>query len=172
MTNEIQTSVVIVGGGGCGLTLSSFLSNYGIEHVLLERHTGTSILPKAHYLNQRTMEILRHHDMVKEVLEKTCPPRHMSQVAWQTSLGGSGPLDRKLISKFECFGGSDGSEYAESYKLDNPHLQYKMSKKLTIDTDAMRRSAPETFRYSDWNLYLKTSQKRETLGKSSSGINC
>ncbi|KAB8212104.1 FAD binding domain-containing protein [Aspergillus parasiticus] len=120
MPEEIETEVVIVGGGGCGLTLSSFLSNYGVEHVLLEKHAGTSILPKAHYLNQRTMEILRNHDMVEEILQKTCPPRHMSQVAWQTSLGGSGPLDRQVISKFECFGGHDGTEFAESYKRDAP----------------------------------------------------
>lgn len=118
MAEEIEIPVVIVGGGGCGLTLSSFLSNYGVEHVLLEKHTGTSVLPKAHYLNQRTMEILRNHDMVEEILQKTCPPRNMSQVAWQTSLGGSGQLDRRVISKFECFGGNDGTEFAESYKYD------------------------------------------------------
>lgn len=122
MAHEIEVPVIIVGGGGCGLTLSSFLSNYGIGHVLLEKHTGTSILPKAHYLNQRTMEILRLHDMVEEIVEKTCPPRHMSQVAWKTSLGGSGPLDRKVISKFECFGGNDGTEFAEAYKFDNSHI--------------------------------------------------
>jgi 2,4-dichlorophenol 6-monooxygenase len=92
------------------------LSNYGIDHVLIERHTGTSVLPKAHYLNQRTMEILQAHNMVDEILQKTCPPRHMSQVAWQTSLGGSDRLDRQLIHKIECFGGDGGSPYAQSYK--------------------------------------------------------
>ncbi|KAJ5934037.1 FAD binding domain-containing protein [Penicillium verhagenii] len=110
MAEEIEIPVIIVGGGGCGLTLSAFLSNYGVEHVLLEKHTGTSILPKAHYLNQRTMETLRNQDMVEKILQKTCPPRHMSQVAWQTSLGGSGPFDRQVISKFECFGGHDGHD--------------------------------------------------------------
>ncbi|GKZ39888.1 hypothetical protein AbraIFM66950_001485, partial [Aspergillus brasiliensis] len=120
MSEEIETPVVIVGGGGCGLTLSCFLSNYGVAHVLLEKHTTTSILPKAHYLNQRTMEILRNHDLVKEILQKTCPPRHMSQVAWQTSLGGSGLVDRQVIHKFGCFGGNNGTEFAESYKRDAP----------------------------------------------------
>ncbi|KAL5591029.1 hypothetical protein FOBRF1_014586 [Fusarium oxysporum] len=120
MHQEIETPVVIVGGGGCGLALSSFLSNYGIRHVLIEKHLGTSQLPKAHYLNQRTMEILRSHGMVDEILRKTCPPRHMSQVAWQTSLGGTGPTDRKVIHKFECFGGNEGTGYSESYKRDAP----------------------------------------------------
>jgi 2,4-dichlorophenol 6-monooxygenase len=116
MCEEIEVPVVIVGGGGCGLTLSCFLSNYGIQHVMVEKHLTTSILPKAHYLNQRTMEIFRNHNMVDEILRQTCPPRHMSQVAWQTSLGGTGPMDRKVIHKFECFGGNQGTEYAETYK--------------------------------------------------------
>ena len=116
MSSEVVVPIIIVGGGGCGLTLSSFLSNYGIEHVLIEKHQGTSVLPKAHYLNQRTMETLRNQNMVDEILRRTCPPRHMSQVAWQTSLGGEGPMDRKVIHKFECFGGNDGTEYSESYK--------------------------------------------------------
>ncbi|KAI5460728.1 FAD binding domain-containing protein [Mariannaea sp. PMI_226] len=120
MSQEIEIPIVIVGGGGCGLTLSSFLSNYGINHVLVEKHLTTSILPKAHYLNQRTMEILRNHNMVDEILQKTCPPRHMSQVAWQTSLGGTGPMDRKVIHKFECFGGNEGTDYAETYRRDAP----------------------------------------------------
>jgi 2,4-dichlorophenol 6-monooxygenase len=68
MATESEIPVVIIGGGGCGLTLSSFLSNYGIDHVLIERHTGTSVLPKAHYLNQRTMEIFQAHNMVDEIL--------------------------------------------------------------------------------------------------------
>ncbi|KAJ5921590.1 FAD binding domain-containing protein [Penicillium verhagenii] len=136
MAEEIEIPVIIVGGGGCGLTLSAFLSNYGVEHVLLEKHTGTSILPKAHYLNQRTMETLRNHDMVEEILQKTCPPRHMSQVAWQTSLGGSGPFDRQVISKFECFGGHDGSQAMQSYKQD--HLY-----------NTTLHSALETFHYFD-----------------------
>ena len=122
MSIEIEIPVFIVGGGGCGLTLSGFLSNYGIEHVLIEKHAGTSVLPKAHYLNQRTMESLRNHNMVDEILQQTCPPRHMSQVAWQTSLGGSDPMDRKVIHKFECFGGNDGTEYAETYKSENPQF--------------------------------------------------
>lgn len=52
MSQQIEGPVVIVAGGGCGLTLSSFLSKYGIDHVLVERHTSTSVLPKAHYINQ------------------------------------------------------------------------------------------------------------------------
>lgn len=59
----IETPVLICGGGGAGLSLSVFLSAQGIASMLVERHETTSNLPKAHYLNQRTMEIFREHGM-------------------------------------------------------------------------------------------------------------
>lgn len=67
MTEPIEIPVIIVGGGGCDLSLSCFLSNYGVEHILFERHSGSSVFPKAHYLNQRTMEIFRLHGMTDEL---------------------------------------------------------------------------------------------------------
>ena len=112
----VDTPVIVVGGGGCGLSLSAFLSDYGIEHYLFERHSGTSILPKAHLLNQRTVETFRLHSMNDELQKATCPLRHMSQVAWATTLGGDGPLDRQIIHKYGCFGGEDGSTRAKVYE--------------------------------------------------------
>lgn len=57
----IDVPVLIIGGGGCGLSASIFLSDLGVEHLLVERHPMTSNLPKAHYLNQRTMEMVSTH---------------------------------------------------------------------------------------------------------------
>ena len=65
--------VLIVGAGGCGLALSSFLTNAKVSILTVERHPGTSILPKAHYLNQRTMEILRQHGMDSEIAAQGTP---------------------------------------------------------------------------------------------------
>ncbi|KEF53432.1 uncharacterized protein A1O9_10407 [Exophiala aquamarina CBS 119918] len=93
----IDIPVVIVGGGGCGLSLSCFLSNYGIEHVLLEKHHDTSVLPKAHYLNQRSMEIFRLHNLEDELRNKSCPARYMSQIAWMSTLGG-----KEFDANFPC----------------------------------------------------------------------
>jgi 2,4-dichlorophenol 6-monooxygenase len=115
MLDVIQTEVIVVGGGGCGLTLSSFLADYGIDHYLFERRAGTSKLPKAHYLNQRSMEALRQHNMVDEILEKGAPSRNFSQAIWRTSLGGSGRLDQKLIHSLNSFGGDDGSTTSQTY---------------------------------------------------------
>eukprot|EP01035_Chromulina_nebulosa_P061551 gene61551-84188_t len=57
----LETPVLICGGGGSGLSLSIFLSAQGTKSLLVERHDSTSHLPKAHYLNQRTMEIFREY---------------------------------------------------------------------------------------------------------------
>ncbi|OCK77498.1 hypothetical protein K432DRAFT_358481 [Lepidopterella palustris CBS 459.81] len=66
------------------------------------------------------MEVLRQHHMEEEILAKGSPLRNISQVAWQSSLGGDGPLDGKVIHKFTSFGGDDGSEKAEMYRRDAP----------------------------------------------------
>jgi 2,4-dichlorophenol 6-monooxygenase len=54
---EVDVPVLIVGGGASGLAASLGLSQLGIDHLLVERHTSHA--PKAHILNQRTMEIFR-----------------------------------------------------------------------------------------------------------------
>ena len=53
-----EYSVLIVGGGGAGLTASMLLARLGVDHVLVSARPETSDLPKAHVLNQRAMEIL------------------------------------------------------------------------------------------------------------------
>ena len=53
-----EVPVLIVGGGGAGLTASMLLARLGVEHLLVSARPGTSDLPKAHVLNLRAMEIL------------------------------------------------------------------------------------------------------------------
>jgi 2,4-dichlorophenol 6-monooxygenase len=119
IVSEIQVPVLIVGGGGCGLSSSIFLSDQGVESLCVERHETTSHLPKAHYLNQRTMELLREHGVADDVYERGTPFEHMMVTGWYTSLGGDGPLDRKLIYGMDAFGGRG---LRERYEADSPVL--------------------------------------------------
>ncbi|HEX4248493.1 MAG TPA: FAD-dependent monooxygenase [Pseudonocardia sp.] len=114
---ELNVPVLIVGGGGCGLAASLFLSDLGVEHLLVERHTSTSHLPKAHYLNQRTMEIFRQHGVAESVYEVGTPPEMFGKVRWRTSLGGDGPLDARTFFTMDSFG---GGELRERYNRDSP----------------------------------------------------
>jgi 2,4-dichlorophenol 6-monooxygenase len=52
-----EVNVLIIGGGAAGLTASTLLSSIGVKSLLVSRHPGTSYLPKAHVLFQKTMEI-------------------------------------------------------------------------------------------------------------------
>jgi 2,4-dichlorophenol 6-monooxygenase len=52
---DLQVPILIVGGGGAGLTASMLLSQLGLETLLVNAQPTTSILPKAHVLNQKTM---------------------------------------------------------------------------------------------------------------------
>jgi putative polyketide hydroxylase len=60
MTGTPQdTTVLIVGAGPTGLAASIGLSHGGAGSIVIERHPGTSIHPKARGVNVRTMEIAR-----------------------------------------------------------------------------------------------------------------
>ncbi|MFB7498192.1 FAD-dependent oxidoreductase [Streptomyces sp. NPDC056161] len=51
--------VLIVGGSLVGLSMSLFLGRLGVRHMLVERHSGTSIHPRGRGNNVRTMELFR-----------------------------------------------------------------------------------------------------------------
>jgi putative polyketide hydroxylase len=57
--SEEHIPVLIVGGGIVGLSASLFLSHHGVASLLVERHAGTSIHPRARGVNARTMELYR-----------------------------------------------------------------------------------------------------------------
>jgi 2-polyprenyl-6-methoxyphenol hydroxylase-like FAD-dependent oxidoreductase len=56
---EQEVPVLVVGGSLVGLTTSALLASQGVRHMLIERHRGTAIHPRAASFHQRTMEIFR-----------------------------------------------------------------------------------------------------------------
>jgi hypothetical protein len=54
--------------------------------------------------------------MSDEIAAQGAPLKNFSHVTWETSLGGDDALDWRVIHKFVCFGGDDGSPRAEWYK--------------------------------------------------------
>ncbi|MET9102105.1 FAD-dependent oxidoreductase [Streptomyces antibioticus] len=57
--HTLRVPVLVVGGSLVGLSTSLFLSRLGVRHVLVERHSGTSIHPRGRGNNVRTMELFR-----------------------------------------------------------------------------------------------------------------
>lgn len=111
---DIRVPVLIVGGGGCGLSSSTFLSQLGINSVLVERHPTPGRMPKARYLNQRAMEIYRQYGIADEIYSRSIPLSHISRIRWATSLGGSGTLDRRKIFEMDTFGGGALTHYRKA----------------------------------------------------------
>lgn len=61
--------VLIVGAGPAGLCTSIVLSRMGVRSILVEKHSGTSIYPKATGISLRTMELMRHWGVDQRVRE-------------------------------------------------------------------------------------------------------
>jgi putative polyketide hydroxylase len=55
----INTPVLVVGAGPAGLVTSLTLAHHGVPSLLVEKHPGTSIYPRATAVSTRTMEIFR-----------------------------------------------------------------------------------------------------------------
>jgi 2,4-dichlorophenol 6-monooxygenase len=112
----VEVPVLIVGGGGCGLSLAIFLADLGVRALLVERNDATTDHPRAHILNQRTMEIFRQHGFDRAVYAQGTPPELMERISFRTSLGGSGPMDRRLIGNLDGYG---GGALGERYRADS-----------------------------------------------------
>jgi 2,4-dichlorophenol 6-monooxygenase len=87
-SEAVEVPVLIVGAGPAGLALSVALSRYGVEHLVVERHRGTAHTPRAHIINQRTVEILRHLGISDRFHAVATPQHLMANNLWVTTLAG------------------------------------------------------------------------------------
>lgn len=101
---DLDVPVLIVGGGGAGLTSSMLLSQLGIAHLLVNAFPTTSILPKAHVLNQRTMEILEDAGIADAIYAQSTPAENMRAMGWYAGFAGADPAMGSLIAKIESWG--------------------------------------------------------------------
>jgi 2-polyprenyl-6-methoxyphenol hydroxylase-like FAD-dependent oxidoreductase len=83
-----ELPVLIVGGGPVGLTASILLSQQGVRSLLVERHPGTAILPKARGINARTMEMYRQTGVEQAIRNAGLPTERTGLIVWTESLSG------------------------------------------------------------------------------------
>lgn len=62
-----QVPVLIVGGSLVGLATAIFLAQHGVRALVVERHAGTAIHPRAGHFHLRTLELLRSAGLEDEV---------------------------------------------------------------------------------------------------------
>ena len=100
----MRVPVLIVGGGGAGLTASMLLATYGVESLVISAQPTTSLLPKAHLLNQRAMEVFSDVGVADAIYARSTPAANMSHTAWYLDVHGE--LDAgRLLHKMECWDG-------------------------------------------------------------------
>lgn len=134
---QIDIPVLIVGGGGCGLTTSLFLSRQGVRSLLVERHPAPGRLPKARYISQRSMELMRQNGVDGEVYSRSMPLENISHIRWCTSLAGDGDLDRRTFFRIESFGGGSLTHYARDSPCESTlYPQVRMEPLLRELADA------------------------------------
>ena len=104
MTTMVRVPVLIVGSGGAGLTASMLLGSYGVESLLVSALPTTSILPKAHVLNQRAMEVFSDVGVADAIYGRSTPAANMSHTAWYLDVHGDEDAGRR-IHKMECWDG-------------------------------------------------------------------
>lgn len=88
MTEAINVDVLIVGTGPAGASTAMFLGQYGISTLMISRNRGTADTPRAHIVNQRTMEIFRDAGLEADCLAVASPPEHIANTFWVRGLAG------------------------------------------------------------------------------------
>jgi len=83
-----------------------------VRHLLVERHRGTAHTPRAHIINQRTVEILRHLGISDRFHAVATPQHLMANNLWVTTLAG---LE---VARSETWGTS--AERAADYRTASP----------------------------------------------------
>src|SRR5512132_1555004 len=109
--HEERVPVLVVGGGGAGLTASMQLARLGVEHLLVSARPHTSDLPKAHVLNQRSMEVLEDCGVAAEIAERSTPAHQMAATAYYAGFAGQ-PEHGRRLARLEAWGaGGDNDNW-------------------------------------------------------------
>jgi 2-polyprenyl-6-methoxyphenol hydroxylase-like FAD-dependent oxidoreductase len=76
-----DVDVLVVGAGPAGLITAIGLARYGVSVLLVERHEGTSVFPRATVISVRSMEILRSWGLEPQVRRREFPALPLGRVA-------------------------------------------------------------------------------------------
>jgi len=84
----LDVPVLISGGGPVGLTASLLLSQHGVRSLMVERHPGTALTPKARGINARTMEMFRQCGIDAAVRAAGLAEGGTGLIVWTETLTG------------------------------------------------------------------------------------
>lgn len=85
---EIETDVLVAGGGPCGLMLANELGRRGIRCMVVDAKPGTAFNPQANATQARTMEHFRRLGFAHEIRALGLPADHPTDIAYFTRYTG------------------------------------------------------------------------------------
>jgi putative polyketide hydroxylase len=91
----LDIPVLISGGGPVGLTASLLLSRHGVRSLLVERHPGTALTPKARGINARTMEVFRQYGIDAAIRDAGLAEGGTGLIVWTETLAGK-EIERRV----------------------------------------------------------------------------
>jgi putative polyketide hydroxylase len=154
----IEVPVLIVGGGPVGLTASLLLSQQGIRSLLVERHPGTAIVPKARGINARTMEMYRQIGVEQAIRDAGLAPERTGLIVWTESLAGReierrvpgrmAPANRGASPVLNCLCAQDDLEpVLRRFAEAQPPAELRFNTEMNaVEHDARGVTAPLTDR--------------------------
>lgn len=84
----LETDVLIVGAGPCGLMLANELGRRGIPARVVDQDTGVATAPQANATQARSMEHYRRLGFADEIRKLGLPSDHPTDVAYFTTYSG------------------------------------------------------------------------------------
>jgi 2,4-dichlorophenol 6-monooxygenase len=88
MSRVIETEVLVVGVGPAGASAGLFLAKQDIKTLVISRQRGTADTPRAHIVNQRTMEVLRDVGLEETCKALASPSSHIEHSFFLRSMIG------------------------------------------------------------------------------------
>ncbi len=86
--DAVDTDILIVGAGPCGLMLANELGRRGIATSVVDQEAGVATAPQANATQARSMEHYRRHGFAHEIRALGMPGDHPTDVAYFTTYAG------------------------------------------------------------------------------------
>ena len=127
-----SNKVIVVGAGPVGLVASLLLSKYHVAHVLVEQLAEPDDHPQAHFINCRSMEILRELDALDQIVrDQSAPLDEWRRFVYCTGLSDLPDRDQinsdsagSLLGVVDHFANEPVEEYSPAQEVHFPQHDF------------------------------------------------
>ena len=132
MKLPVSNKVIVVGAGPVGLVASLLLSKYNVPHVLVEQLAEPDDHPQAHFINCRSMEILRELNALDQAIRtQSAPLDEWRRFVYCTGLSGLPERDHinsdtrgSLLGVVDHFADGPVEEYSPTQEVHFPQHDF------------------------------------------------